>query len=128
MKAKGIPDSQIDDFLYKATGKVDDLADLLGVDNLYEIYPKTYSRIPDKSFSTGRKTWNNLDEQIAMQEVFSNPLKGATPIKNLSSLSDNKLPGNPADWGKYRQHIYGIEIHFNYNSKTGEFLDFKFKN
>ncbi len=38
MRSKGIPDSQIDDFLYKATGKVDDLASvksiLLNIDDV----------------------------------------------------------------------------------------------
>ncbi len=99
------------------------------MDDLLDMYPSTASKIPDTSFSTGRTTWNNLDEQLAMQKVLADPLEGSKKI--INNLSDPNLPGNPSDWAKHQTvvDINGnkISIHFDYNSKTGQFLDFKFQ-
>jgi peptidoglycan hydrolase-like protein with peptidoglycan-binding domain len=79
--------------------------------------------------STGRTTPNNLDEQLAMKEVLSNPLDGATavPTKNMN---DPRWLGSEG-WVKMQKFIKTsngkINIHFNYNTKTGKFDDFKFK-
>jgi RHS repeat-associated protein len=79
--------------------------------------------------STGRTTPNNLDEQLAMKEVVSNPLDGATavPTKNMN---DPRWLGSEG-WVKMQKIIKTsngkINIHFNYNTKTGMFDDFKFK-
>jgi len=79
--------------------------------------------------STGRTTPNNLNEQLAMKEVLSNPLDGATvvPTKNMN---DPRWLGSEG-WVKMQRIIKTsnekISIHFNYNTKTGKFDDFKFK-
>ena len=79
--------------------------------------------------STGRTTPNNLDEQLAMKEVLSNPLDGTTavPTKNMN---DPRWLGSEG-WVKMQKinktSNGKINIHFNYNTKTGKFDDFKFK-
>ncbi|WP_442870426.1 RHS repeat-associated core domain-containing protein [Aneurinibacillus sp. Ricciae_BoGa-3] len=79
--------------------------------------------------STGRTTANSLQEQLAMKEVLSNPLKGATrvPTKNMN---DPRWLGSEG-WVKMQKVVKtskgNINIHFNYNTKTGKFDDFKFK-
>ncbi|WP_169713823.1 hypothetical protein [Paludifilum halophilum] len=41
--------------------------------------------------STGRTTPNNLNEQLAMKEVLSDPLKGAKELKSLT-MTDSRWP------------------------------------
>ena len=79
--------------------------------------------------STGRAIPNNLQEQFAMYEVRSNPLKNATELK--LSMTDTRWPASEG-WVKMSRNIElsdgkKIEIHYVYNKKTGEFDDFKFK-
>ncbi len=93
---------------------------------MLDLYPNTTSKIADKSFSTGRTTWNSLDEQLAMQKVFADPLGGARKVKDLTSFKDPNITFVKDGWSKYARNINGIEVHFNYNPSTGQFLDFKF--
>ena len=68
---------------------------------------------------------------LAMKQVLSNPLKGATavPTKNMNNPRWRGSEG----WVKMQNIIetsngkIKINIHFNYNTKTGKFDDFKFK-
>ena len=80
--------------------------------------------------STGRKVPHNLNEQMAMHQVQSNPLKNAVDMSKLSKrpiiMTDSRWPASQG-WVKMSNNVNGIEIHFVYNKKTGEFDDFKFK-
>ena len=80
--------------------------------------------------STGRTIPKNLNEQMAMHQVQSNPLKGAVDMSKLSKrpiiMSDSRWPASKG-WIKMSNNVNGIEIHFVYNKKTGAFDDFKFK-
>ena len=76
--------------------------------------------------SSGRTSPNNLKEQIVMKSVKSDPLDGATKIVEHSKMKDSRWLGTEG-WVKYAKNIDGVEIHFNYNTITGAFDDFKFK-
>jgi len=80
--------------------------------------------------STGRTTPKNLEEQLAMKEVLSNPLKGAREVVKASKMNDKRWLGSKG-WVKMQRIIKtskgNVNIHFNYNRKTGKFDDFKFK-
>jgi len=80
--------------------------------------------------STGRRSAHNLLEQLAMKEVRSNPLKGAKQIVSRSKMNDKRWPGKKG-WVKMQRVIRTskgkIVIHFNYNTRTHKFADFKFK-
>ncbi|MBZ0097637.1 MAG: hypothetical protein K8F30_01055, partial [Taibaiella sp.] len=73
--------------------------------------------------ATGRYVPNNLQEQLAMQEVVSNPAAGRQ-LKII--MNDPRWPAEDG-WVKMSQNVNGIEIHYIFNAKTGEVLDFKFK-
>lgn len=78
--------------------------------------------------STGRTVANNLAEKLAMEEVMSNPLEGATKV--VIKMNDSRWLDSDG-WVKMQRVITTskgkITIHFNYNTKTGDFDDFKFK-
>ena len=79
--------------------------------------------------STGRTTPNTLNEQVAMEQVQSDPLKGATKVP--IEMADTRWP-QAEGWVKMESIIktadnVAIKIHFVYNEITGEFDDFKFK-
>jgi hypothetical protein len=77
---------------------------------------------------TGRTIPNNLNEQLAMKQVQSDPLNGATKIP--IELKDSRWPTNEG-WVKMQNVVKTTEgnvtIHFNYNTNTGAMADFKFK-
>lgn len=72
--------------------------------------------------STGRTVPRNLQEQLAMEAVMSNPRGVDLPTK----MSDPRWLAADG-WVKRAQHVNGIEIHYLYNKITGEYDDFKFK-
>ena len=79
--------------------------------------------------STGRTIPNNLGEQMAMHQVRSDPLEGATelPIK----LNDTRWKSSDG-WVKMQSVVETVDgnkitIHYVYNKVTGTFDDFKFK-
>lgn len=76
------------------------------------------------SRSTGRTEPNNLKEQLAMQEVRSNPLYNATQLK--LPLNDPRWPASDG-WVKMARNVNNVEIHFVFNIKYNIFDDFKFK-
>ena len=78
--------------------------------------------------NTGRIIPNKLEEQMAMHQVQSNPLKGAfeIPIK----LNDARWQASDG-WVKMQSIVETsdgnkITIHYVYNKLTGTFDDFKF--
>lgn len=76
--------------------------------------------------STGRTTPNSLKEKLAMEEVKSNP-SGYTPPR-MPKMSDTKNNLMAEDgWVKRTQNVNGVEIHYVENIRTGEVVDFKFK-
>ncbi len=57
---------------------------------------------------------------------MSNP-KGTTPPR-MPKMSDTKNNLLAKDgWVKRTQNVNGVEIHYIENTKTGQVLDFKFK-
>ena len=78
--------------------------------------------------STGRTVANNLNEQLAMSQVMSNPLQGATQLNFV--MNDSRWLGSDG-WVKMQNIVElsdgtKINIHFVYNTETGEYDDFKF--
>ena len=78
--------------------------------------------------STGRKVANDLNEQLVMKQVKSNPMNGATKVP--IELKDTRWPATDG-WIKMQNVVKTSEgkitIHFNYNTNTGATADFKFK-
>lgn len=79
--------------------------------------------------STGRTIPNTLNEQMAMQQVMSNPLEGATKLP--FEMNDQRWPASEG-WVKMQVVIKNADktqttIHYVYNEITGAFDDFKFK-
>ena len=75
--------------------------------------------------STGRTVANNLNEELAMKEVMSNPLEGAKQLKSVTMTDKRWLAED--GWVKMSENVNGTEIHYVCNTKTGAFDDFKFK-
>ena len=90
--------------------------------------------------STGRTEPRDLQEKLAMEEVLSDPLKGAKKAKGVV-MNDPRFKVEDG-WVKMQREILNyskdfkkknpevhekITIHFNYNEITGEVADFKFK-
>jgi len=73
--------------------------------------------------STGRATPGNLGEQLAMEEVMSNPAAG-NPVRMSRPMGDPRWPAR-AGWIKMEQR--GNQIHYVMNTITGAVDDFKFK-
>jgi RHS repeat-associated protein len=108
---------------------------LAGGENVYAYAPNVWGWLDplglcaadaESAMSTGRTTPRNLEEQLAMEEVMSNP-KGTTPPR-MPQMSDTKNNLFAEDgWIKRTQNVNGVEIHYVENTKTGKVLDFKFK-
>jgi RHS repeat-associated protein len=81
----------------------------------------------DKGFgstnNSGRSTPLNLKEMLALEATMADPLSGK--ILPLTML-DPRWPAT-AGWVKMAQNINGVEIHYLYNTITGQFAGFKFK-
>lgn len=76
--------------------------------------------------STGRTIPNSLKEKLAMDAVKANP-QGITPPR-MPKMSDSKNGLYAEDgWVKRAQNVNGVEIHYVENIKTGQKIDFKFK-
>ncbi|MGH7203866.1 MAG: hypothetical protein ACREHC_05475, partial [Candidatus Levyibacteriota bacterium] len=74
--------------------------------------------------STGRTEPNNLNEQIAMQQVMADPSNGEElPI----TLNDPRWSSSDG-WVKMQETVNGITIHWNLNKQTGATADYKFVN
>ena len=79
--------------------------------------------------NTGRTIPNTLNEQMAMHQVQSNPLEGATKVP--LEMTDPRWPASEG-WVKMQSVVQNADgtktiIHFLYNEITGAFDDFKFK-
>ena len=93
----------------------------------YKIYTNSSITIAGKG-STGRVEAKNLNEQLAMKQVMSNPLSGAKQL-NIT-LTDSRWLANDG-WVKMQNIVKlsdgtKIVIHFVYNTITKAFDDFKF--
>ncbi|EIW21669.1 hemagglutinin repeat-containing protein, partial [Pelosinus fermentans] len=75
--------------------------------------------------STGRITPKNLNEQLAIKEVLSNPLNGAKELNSITMTDSRWLAQD--GWVKMSRNVNGVEVHFVYNKITNAFDDFKFK-
>jgi len=73
--------------------------------------------------STGRTTPLNLKEQLAMEQVQSNPAAGRV-LTNVT-MTDPRWPAADG-WVKMAQNVNGVETHYVYNTQTGAVDDFKF--
>lgn len=86
---------------------------------------KTTTIDPSK-VSTGRTEPKNLQEKLAMEQVKNNP-QGKTPPR-MPKMSDSKNNLHHEDgWVKRAQNVNGVEIHYVENTKSGQKIDFKFK-
>ena len=91
---------------------------------------KTHSRSSQITSrgSTGRTRPTNLREQLAMEQVKSNPLAGSR-LKSIE-LNDPRWPASEG-WAKMQQIVPTskgkISIHYVYNQALELFDDFKFK-
>ena len=79
--------------------------------------------------STGRTEANDLKEQLAMEQVKSDPLNGAKELP--IELGDDRWSASDG-WVKMQNIVKNSDgtqtvIHFNYNKITGGVADFKFK-
>jgi YD repeat-containing protein len=75
--------------------------------------------------NTGRVVPNSLNEQLAMEQVMSNP--GGRHLKNIN-MTDSRWPGVDG-WEKWSHDVNGVEIHY-VRQKTffgDQFDDFKYK-
>jgi RHS repeat-associated protein len=83
----------------------------------------TSPKVAGRGQSKGGHQPTTLQEQLATDEAMSNPKAG----KTLEGL--NTDPRWPADegWVKKAQNVNGVEVHYEYNTKTGEIDDFKIK-
>lgn len=67
-------------------------------------------------------------EDIAMREVKSNPLVDSFEVPvEMTDVRWRKEDGWVKKQRTFKTRDSVINIHFNYNTKTGEFDDFKFK-
>lgn len=82
---------------------------------------KSYLVKPLGRGSTGRTTPNNLEEQLAMEEVMSSPGGIDLPVE----MTDTRWPASDG-WVKRAQNVNDVEIHYVHNPKINEFDDFKF--
>ncbi|MBV4476866.1 two-partner secretion domain-containing protein [Pseudomonas botevensis] len=73
--------------------------------------------------STGRTVANNLNEQLAMKQVMSNPAVG---LELPLPLRDPRWPAADG-WVKMSQNVNGVEVHYVRNAVSGFVDDFKFK-
>lgn len=79
--------------------------------------------------NTGRTVPNSLNEQMAMNQVQSNPLEGATKVP--LEMTDPRWLASEG-WVKMQSVVQNADgtkttIHYVYNEITGAFDDFKFK-
>ena len=79
--------------------------------------------------STGRTVPNNINEQMSMHQVQSNPLDNATELP--FKLKDERWLASDG-WVKMQSIVENSDetkstIHFVYNKIAGAFDDFKFK-
>jgi Pretoxin HINT domain len=73
--------------------------------------------------STGRAAPRNLNEQLMRDQVYANP-SGGTQIP--LTMGDSRWPASDG-WVKMTDTSPGgIEAHWVYNPRTGEFDDFKY--
>jgi hypothetical protein len=77
-----------------------------------------------QSMSTGRAYAQSLKEQLAMEQVKSNP--GAGKVLDNITMGDPRWPASDG-WVKMSQRVNGVEVHYVYNTRTGAVADFKFK-
>jgi len=87
---------------------------------------KKASLVPLGLGSTGRREAENLIEQLAMEEIMSNPEAGKILIDKMEDAT-SRWNG----WSKMsNKTAHGVEIHYNAlweNGKITAIDDFKFK-
>ncbi|MBC2826890.1 hypothetical protein EYY47_03600 [Enterococcus faecalis] len=71
----------------------------------------------------GRHIPKTLKEELAMYEAMANPGNGRE-LKGKNT--DPRWPAKEG-WKKTTQHINGVEVHYQYNPKTGAIDDVKIK-
>lgn len=84
----------------------------------------TNVNLANRGNSRGRTEPLNLKEQLAMEQVQSDPLRWGVPRPKIP-MSDSRWPASEG-WIKYTANVNGVEIHFVYNPITRQVDDFKF--
>ena len=95
----------------------------------YTLYQNNNIKIAGKG-STGRTEAKNLNEQLAMKQVMSDPLKGAKQLELI--MKDSRWAATEG-WVKMEYVVrlsndQKVVIHYVYNTVTKAFDDFKFVN
>jgi hypothetical protein len=80
-------------------------------------------QVEGRGQSKGGQQPGNLKEQLAVEETMSNPSAGRE-LKGLNT--DPRWPASEG-WTKQTQNVNGVEVHYQYNPKTGQIDDFKIK-
>jgi hypothetical protein len=64
-----------------------------------------------------------LKDQLAVEEAMENPAAG----KELKGKNNDPRWKASEGWVKKAQNINGVEVHYEYNPKTGQIDDYKIK-
>lgn len=84
---------------------------------------------PKKPLGRGHSRYGRqpmtLKESLAFREAQSFPKKGKTILKK-ERMTDKRWDGNRG-WVKKAYNINGVEVHYVYNTRTGQVDDFKIK-
>ena len=81
------------------------------------------NKVAGKGNSKGGHQPSNLKEQLAVEEAMSNPAAG----RELKGLNNDPRWPKSEGWIKMAQNINGVEVHYEYNPKTGLIDDIKIK-
>ena len=81
------------------------------------------AKVAGRGHSKGGHQPENLKEQLAVESAMSNPSDG----KELKFNKEDPRWPTAEGWTKRAQHINGVEVHYQYNTKTGQIDDFKIK-
>ena len=87
------------------------------------VYSKNLVRIANLGTSS-QYLPSNLKEQLALEQVKSNPLENSKVI--MEKLGDPRWKNN--GWEKRAVYVNGVDIHYLYNPSQNLFDDFKIGN
>ncbi|WP_163537248.1 DNRLRE domain-containing protein [Gracilibacillus sp. YIM 98692] len=88
-----------------------------------KVKEKTPPKVAGRGHSRGGHQPNNLKEELATEEVASKPGVGTT-LEGRNT--DPRWPASEG-WLKKARNVNEVEVHYEYNPKTGEIDDIKIK-
>ena len=117
---KAINDVKEADDEVETPGVPENNSEEIGNDEEETELPKQEGRGESKG---GKHEPENLKEKLAMEEVMSNPESGKI-LKGKNT--DPRWPASEG-WEKRAKNVNGVEVHYEYNPKTGQIDDVKIK-